>query len=321
MINFFQTILTSNNPNNLLYKTLLILFLIYVFYLILYKFKQREEKQEVFVQNEKFILKKDENIYDDFYSDIYDKIHLPEERIVYELKKIIKTTEQNTRTSVFLDIGSGTGHMVNELKEAGYTAYGIDKSESMINKSKENYPNTICKEGDVLEPMSFEKSTFTHIICTYFTIYHLKDKRTFFNNCYYWLMPNGYLILHLVNRNKYDTITPAGKLSIKSNTLIPYKNPHEFEKSRITDTIVEFPDFEYKSSYHFDKNKSVTITETFKDNKTNNVRQNENILYMEDINDILNEASNIGFNVKAVFDLKKSIDDENQFIYILERIG
>ena len=36
------------------------------------------------------------------------------------------------------------------------------------------------------------------------------NKQTFFNNCMDWLMPGGYLIIHLVDREKFDPILPPG---------------------------------------------------------------------------------------------------------------
>jgi SAM-dependent methyltransferase len=326
MIHYFYTIITSKNPNIIFLKVLITLFIIYIGYLLIYKSKRRCSRQEGFTQNEKFILKTEDNIYDDFYSDIHDKIHLPDQRIGYELTKVIKMTEPTTQNSVFLDIGSGTGSQVNELKQAGYKAYGIDRSSSMVEKSTKNYPKCHFKCGNVMEPMVFEKGTFTHILCTYFTIYHFKDKKTLFHNCYSWLMPNGYLILHLVEPTRYDAIVPIAKVGFQLNPLNPYKNPHEFESSRITDSIVEFPDFQYKAEYDFsDKhgkcNKEVKVRETFKDNKSGNIRQNERTMYMESIENILSMASHIGFNVKGYVDMKKSeIEDENQYLYVLEKI-
>ena len=49
-------------------------------------------------------------------------------------------------------------------------------------------------------------NSFSTITCFYFTIYYIKDKNTFLQNCYNWLMPGGYLVLHLVNRDKFDPI-------------------------------------------------------------------------------------------------------------------
>ena len=313
MIKFLFSILSSKNPNVFALKMTIILCILYLLYLF-FKKKIDYQPKEAFTQKEKFILKTNEEIYDDFYSKIHEEIHRPQHRVGYELSNIIKTT-QPTRNSVFLDVGSGTGNTVNELREAGYRAYGIDKSHAMINVAEKKFPDCEYKCGNVMEPMIFERDTFTHILCSYYTIYQFEDKMTFLSNCHHWLMPNGYLILHLVNPLKYDTIAPIGKLKLGMN-------PHDFEKSRITDTIVEFPDFQYKSAYDFSKIKSnvVNITETFRDKTTSNIRQNTQTLYMEDINSIVKKVNEIGFASIGKFDMKDCIDDENQYIYIFEKI-
>jgi SAM-dependent methyltransferase len=323
MIHYLYTILTSRSPNTIFLKVLIILLFIYLGYLFLYKFKKQGSLAEGFTQNEKFVLKTEHNIYDDFYSDIHDKIHLPDQRVGFELTRVLKMTEPTTLNSVFLDVGSGTGSQVNELKQAGYKAYGVDNSTSMVEKSSEKYPKCQFKKGNALEPMEFEKGTFTHILCTYFTLYHFKDKITFFQNCHHWLMPNGYLIIHLVEPSKYDAIIPIAKVGFQLNPFNPYKNPHEFESSRITDSIVDFPDFKYKAEYDFGESqgKQVKLKETFTDNKSGNIRQNERTMYMESVEEILAMASLVGFNVKGYVDMKKSdINDEHQYLYVLEKI-
>jgi len=315
MINYIFTIIKSNNINVLAFKWLIIIGIICLLFLLLQKFDNKSENQEGFTQIEPFVFKRNDDVYDDFYSLIYDDIHKPSLRTDFELEYIINMTEPTTRNSVFLDIGSGTGNTVNELQEAGYQAYGIDKSHAMIDIAEQKFPDIQCKCGDATEPMAFENSTFTHIICNYFTIYQIKEKRTLFTNCNHWLMPNGYLIIHLADRNKFDTITPVGKTALPTN-------PNRYISSRITDTIVDFGGFEYKSSYQFNKESEniVSFVEKFQDKETKHVRENEQILYFEPIEVILQMARECRFSLKSKIDMKKNIDDENQYIYILEKI-
>jgi len=293
-------------------KWLLLLVFLYLFFIAFKKFG-KSTQHEGFTQIETFVLKQNETVYDDFYSQIYDEIHKPILRKDFELNSIIKMTEP-TRNSVFLDIGSGTGDLVNELREAGYQAFGIDKSQAMIDISEMKHPRNEYKCGDAMEPMSFEKNTFSHILCTYFTIYNIQDKRTFFRNCYHWLIPNGYLIIHLVEKNKFDTIMPIGK----SNLIF---NPNAINGSRINNTIVDFGGFEYKSSYDFEENDNkVLLTEKFQDKTTKKVRQNEQTLYMDNLDNIVNVILSAGFLMKSKINMKECIDDENQFIYVFERL-
>lgn len=314
MIKYIYSILNTSNPNLSIFKFLVILAIVFIIYKVFKHYQILHVSKEGFTQDVPFIYKKDSEMYDEFYCQIYDKIHLPKHRIGHELINIVNITEPTAFSSVFLDVGSGTGATVNELSKAGYRAYGIDISEAMVKYSEELYPDNEYQWGDVTEPMTFDKFTFTHILCTYFTIYQFEDKRMFFYNCNSWLMPHGFLILHLVNPEKYDTIIPAVKSKLKVN-------PHKYEKDRITDSIIEFKEFQYKINYNFKKikKKKLLVTETFTDNNTKNVRKNEQTLYMDSITDILSIAKNAGFIIHAKFNMKSCIDDKHQYIYILEK--
>jgi len=315
MLNYIYTILSSPNPTVFYLKVLLGLTFLLVIVLS-YKKAPMNVTEEGFTQTEPFVLKRDDAIYDDFYVEVYDGITDTEKRSQAYLKKIIAMTQPTVNNSVFLDVGSGTGYVVNELKEAGFKAYGVDKSEAMVEYASKKYPNWKTKHGDVMDAMYFEKSTFTHILCTYFTVYHIEDKKTFFQNCYFWMKPHGYLILHLVDREKFDTISPIGKPFLLDS-------PQKYAEKRITDTIVEFDDFQYKSSYKFTEpkieDKTAILNETFTDKHTKHVRQNELALHMEDIETILAAASNAGFVVHGKADFGNSLGDAHQFIYVLER--
>jgi hypothetical protein len=93
-----------------------------------------------------------------------------------------------------------------------------------------------------MKPMLFSEEEFNVLTCFYFTVYYVKDKRAFFRNCYQWLKPEGYLILHLVDRNHFDPIVPGGKpLFLVS--------PQTYAKERITNSLVKFMSFQYKSDF------------------------------------------------------------------------
>jgi SAM-dependent methyltransferase len=233
-------------------------------------------------------------------------------------------TEPSTKYSSFLDIGSGTGYAVDQLTQAGYKAYGIDKSEEMVKYSENKYKESDYICGDVLDPIIFENSTFTHILCTNFTFYLLDNKMAFFNNCYFWLKPNGYLVLHLVNRHKFSIYKPVAKKPL-------YKLPPKMFPPRVTSSVVDFADFKYTSSYQFPKNNSdkilteeVIFKEKFIDKETKHVRENEQMLYMDSISTILKMANRAGFTLKGKLDMvnvvkKGPYADRFQFIYIFER--
>jgi SAM-dependent methyltransferase len=289
--------------------------MIYICFLIYKRFNIYSTRNEGFTQNGPYIIKQNNDIYDDFYVEVYDELHRPIHRISHELINVVNTTQPTTRNSVFLDIGSGTGHTVKALTDSGYRAFGIDKSDAMIEFSEQAHPECSFKLGDVMEPMCFDHNSFSHILCTYFTIYHFTDKLTFFRNCHNWLLPNGYLILHLVDADTFDAISPAAK----SNLVI---NPHKYEKKRITKSSVNFANYRYNLSYDYRKvaENELWRHEKFIDNTSGNIRENELTMYVDSPENILKLARYCGFVVHAEFNMKDNLDDEHQYIYILERI-
>jgi ubiquinone/menaquinone biosynthesis C-methylase UbiE len=107
-----------------------------------------------------------------------------------------------TMTSNVLDVGCGTGHHVHALHERGVNAIGVDISPAMILRAKKQYSYDFF-QGNALSTALFPTESFTHILCMYFTIYCMKHKEQFFNNAYYWLMPEGYLAVHLSEKWAY----------------------------------------------------------------------------------------------------------------------
>jgi len=305
-----HSIIYAKTPNKFWLRLVLIL-AIALLIVITYNKNNPPARQEGFEQNDAFVVKQCEDIYDKFYTEKYDLIMKPQKRALFEINSVIEMTKP-TYNSVFLDVGSGTGHLVNVLQHKGYRVYGIDKSVDMVAKSEKTFPDGEITVGDVLNPMAFEHNTFSHILCMGSTIYELSDKEAFFKNCYYWLVPNGYLILHLVDRDKFDPIIPVAK-----NTM--FRNPQSYMKSRITNSDIDFSEFSYSADYVFPKdNTKVIVKEKFSDN-IGNIRQNENVLHINPIENILQIAIRRGFIVHAKMNMSKYNGDENQYIYILER--
>jgi len=136
----------------------------------------------------------------------------------------------------------------------------------------------------------------------------MKDKMRFFNNCMNWLMPGGFLIVHLVDRYKFDPILPPGNpLYIVS--------PQKYAKERITKTKITFNDFVYNADFKLGESNDVAVfDEKFKFNN-GRVRKQEQQLYMEDLPTIVNMAQDAGFLVHAKIDMVKCAY-EYQYIYV-----
>jgi SAM-dependent methyltransferase len=231
--------------------------------------------------------------------------------------QILKMTEPTTSNSVFLDVGCGCGYKVDQLQKAGFQAYGLENSAAMIERAKSMHPDILVTEGDVLNPILFDKSTFSHVLCTNFTIYEMENKMDFFRNCHGWMTPNAYLILHLVDPEKFNAVVPVTKNE--------WRRQGKTQKhARLTDTLVDFYDFKYQAHYEFPadmkKDCLVEFTQTFTDRGSGKVRKNEQILYMESISDILKMANEAGFVFHGKAVMTECNKDENQYLFILERI-
>lgn len=268
-------------------------------------------QKEGFDQTNKFIIKKNDHLYDSFYCSLYDELVYNKNKNDFELD-IVNNLLFPNRKNVILDIGSGTGHHVNKLHSAGNTVIGIDNSPAMVEYASAKYPAADFRKVDALNTMVFPRGYFTHILCLYFTIYYIENKELFLQNCFSWLMPGGYMVLHLVNRNMFDPILPAADPLVLISS-------QKYVKNRITTSAIKFKDFKYKAKFSLDnKNNLGTFTEDFKDDATNKVRQNEHILYMPPQKTIINIAKKVGFIVDSQISMVEC-EYEYQYLYILRK--
>ena len=117
---------------NKTYTLIYFLFIGISLLMIIQMFKANKEGFESNVTS--FTTKTGLEVYDDFYTDIYDFFMKDDNKNIFEISNLIKWGNLNDR-SFILDVGSGTGHHVAELNE-NYKVIGLDLSESMIKKAK-----------------------------------------------------------------------------------------------------------------------------------------------------------------------------------------
>lgn len=285
----------------------LLLFVAVLLVLIVF-FKSLMPVQEGMVDSSKFLFKQGTAVYDDFYANVYDYLVFNQLRNDYEIGQIINGTTPNEK-SVIADIGCGTGHSVKELSSTNLQIIGVDISPSMIEKAKTDNPGLARQfvVGNGLNGHLFQDNSLTHILCLYFTIYYMENKMLFFNNCMNWLMPGGYLIVHLVDKYKVNPILPP------DNPLY-IVTPQKYTKDRITKTKITFNDFVYNSNFKLHDNNMATFEEKFKFND-GRVRKQEQKLYMENLPTIVNMAQDAGFTLHAKVDMVHCAY-ENQYLYV-----
>jgi SAM-dependent methyltransferase len=267
--------------------------------------------------NKKYVLKKNNELFDDFYVKVYDSLVYNNVKNSFELGKINENSVIDAHSKI-LDVGCGTGHHIGELlgtNEAlkGENVVGIDNSQAMVNKAREYYPEykSSFQKIDAMNGSAFRDNTFSHILCLYFTIYYIKDKYRFFKNCHNWLHVGGKLFVHIVEPSKFDPIVPAGNP-------LEIINIQNYADKRITTSKVIFNGFEYQANFNHKPDKNIaSFTEKFmfKDGKT---RENEHTLYMEEKDVIIDQAKQAGFIVKGKIHMHKC-GYENQYLYILEK--
>jgi ubiquinone/menaquinone biosynthesis C-methylase UbiE len=285
-----------------------ILIFLTIFLCIVMLFKKIKPSFEGMTTNSdsKIVLKDNDDIYDNFYVNIYDYLVFSSAKNNYEVGSIMNDSNP-VETSVIADIGCGTGHHVDMLSKKNLKVIGIDKSNDMIEMARNNYPSGNFKVGDALDSNLFQMNSLTHVLCLYFTIYYIKDKQKFFDNAMRWLMPGGYLIVHLVDREDFDPIIPTG------NPLYMV-SPQKYAKERITNTKVTFNEFVYTSDFNLESDKNIaTFDEKFKFND-GKIRKQQQILYMNDTTNIVNLAQNSGFILEAKTDMVKC-GYEKQYLY------
>jgi SAM-dependent methyltransferase len=283
--------------------------------------------QEGFGQEERFVFRTDvEGIYDPFYASVYDHLLYSDLKDDYEVGEIIAKTRPTARSRI-LDVGCGTGHHVaalaGRLGSDGAGAaeiLGIDKSPAMVAEARKKYPELKFEVADAMDAQLMTQQSFTHVLCLYFTVYYLPDRERFFRNVFGWLMPGGYFVVHLVDRDNFDPILPPG------NPLTLVSPQRYTGANRITSTRVRFEGFQYDANFEpAGSGRSGSSgggdTARFREKFTHDdgrVRKNTHVMDMPDLDAISNQIQSVGFILLAQIDLVHC-QYEYQYLYVYQR--
>jgi len=264
-----------------------------------------------------FELKTNKDLYDSYYSNIYDQLVYNENKNMFEITSILNSCKVN-KNDIVLDVGCGTGHHADLISRHVKNVIAIDTSTHMLEKAKQNYKtlnNVQFQEGNALDFLRFPPGSFDIILCMYFTIYYFQDKQLFFHNCLNWLKPgeNKFLVVHIVDRDNFDPVIPPSSPFL-------YVNPQTFAPNRIMKSSVVFDNFKYKANFILnEENETALFQENFYDLNSNKItRKNEHTLYMQSEKQIIDIAKSLGFRVHSKIDLLKAAY-EYQYIYLLNR--
>ena len=290
---------------------------------------------EGFQSEEYFLITKRNNeIYDDFYSSVYDLLYYNYPKINFEINSIIKTINlysSNTDLGVFnenrlmLVINSRTGYYLKEIISHKINTIGIEESTQMLQKSKNitsSDPNNSKLKFKETNIMDFNQPNFptsdnlyfgniTDILCLNYQIYFIQNKESFFEKTFDLILNGGYLVIHLVDINYFkNLISNSNPLSKNDDGIIQ----------------IQFEEFEYTSTITFDSsdnnyeiygNSNSTFEEkiTFNNGK---IRKHEQELFINDIDTITNTALESGFILHNTISLEEF--DKGHSLYFFKKM-
>ena len=253
------------------------------------------------------------NLYDKFYSKIYDQIVQGDVRVksevIFTLSWAKKYRPENNKIEI-LDVGCGTGGHVDEFKkEKVRRAVGIDVSEAMIERAKKLHPGNEFKVGNIEQPRIFAAGEFNLVTMYYFTIYYLHHKDQILRNIFNWLQPGGGFVVHYVNRDKFDPI-------LESASPFTAFSVQKYSKERVTKSRVTFDKFEYVAEFT-NEGAQAEFHELF-NFKNGKKRRNLHKFHMPTMEQMTKEIEGAGFTFKEFIDLTP-IGYEYQYLFCFVR--
>ena len=165
-----------------------------------YYWKKKELTVNEHFLSENTIIKENyTDIYDTFYSNIYDQLfnsNIKNEYEIYNIKKYALEPYKKQTDIYILDAGCGTGKHLKIIDKYQYPCIGLDNSIKMLEIAQKYSPGIKLVNGDFHNKSVFKRRKFSHITCLFYTIYYTSNPKKIFNNFNYWLKPNGYFCVH-----------------------------------------------------------------------------------------------------------------------------
>jgi len=190
MIKYITSILSSKNANSQTYRWLVGIALIYATVAISNKSNAKFIKNEGFHQTKPYVYKKDDDIYDEFYADIYDELMNTSARSEWELVQMIRITSPDTNNSVFLDIGSGIGEVTDVFREEGWLSHAVEMNSVAIDwLNGRNHEEVFHGTLD-----AYETDLKFDIIMAWGVVEHVLDPNGFLQQVKNLLLPQGVFV-------------------------------------------------------------------------------------------------------------------------------
>lgn len=248
-------------------------------------------------------------LYDSFYCSVYDQLTQGSVRTQAEVGLILhEWTKRGDDITSFevLDAGCGTGIATVSLAKMNVKrVVGLDKSKAMITQARDStLPQTTLTDdqkkliewrtADLADPSVGAAGEFSHAILLYFTIYYVPDKEAFFRNIFLWVRPGGKMVVHVVNKHKFDPMLESSAPWLGFSL-------QKYSKTRVTKSEVVFDKFKYTGDFNL-QDPQAEFNETFRFT-SGNIRRQRHTFKMEDMNQIVGFAKAAGWEYIGYTDL------------------
>jgi SAM-dependent methyltransferase len=186
-----------------------------------------------------------DELYDAAYAAIYKPLwHSSEERLGFEQVSIkeLSLVGRPTSSVKILDMACGISQHACFFKELGVDFLGVDTSEPMLAEARKNCPTAKFKKVDVTQASGFAPKSFTTCLLLGFSVYEFQNPKVVFDNANVWLEPDGVLVVHMVEPDKYDPLldlaSPFAAFSLQ-----------KYSYDRQTKSEIFFNDFKYIGNF------------------------------------------------------------------------
>jgi SAM-dependent methyltransferase len=132
---------------------------------------------------------------------IFEKAYRAARKVMLRRKRNLVLRICGLKTGFVLDIGSGTGHFLNAMKEAGWSVTGIEINDDAREYSSSHfgldvYPPELMR---TIPSQGYDCITLWHVA------EHLNDLSGYFREIGRLIRPGGSLIVALPNSNSFDS--------------------------------------------------------------------------------------------------------------------
>lgn len=249
-----------------------------------------------------------DDIYDDFYASIHDKLTQHTSRLQSQVAMLLHEWSQQIPKDqmVIMDGGSGTGVVACQMAKDGVgQIIAVDKSPAMMRYAQKTIlpattltetqrQNIDWRQSDLLNPSTCRPAELSHAALFYFTIYYIRDIDTLFKNLFTWIKPGGHLMVEVVNKYKFEAVLDS------SNPWVAF-SPQKYAKERITKSKVAFDKFDYEAEFDLEDPRA-EFKEVFHF-KDGSKRHHKHVLWMPSIENIIQRAKENGFEYKKYIEM------------------